>query len=112
MSKDDAQILAEVAELGRMTLEQEQILYRIALRQDELGRQPTNMLLKALEADEDFMALVDREYLTYDVFNKGNPERAVVSVYVTLKGMRYAIQFNDEISESLPVDPAGNKREV
>ena len=40
----EAEILAEVEELGRMTPEQEVLLYNIALRQEELGREPTHML--------------------------------------------------------------------
>ena len=37
--------LAEIEELGRLTPEQEDILYNITLKQDELGRQSTNLLL-------------------------------------------------------------------
>lgn len=37
----EAEIIAEIEELGRLTEEQEDILYNIALRQEELGRQPT-----------------------------------------------------------------------
>ena len=37
----EEEIRAEVEELGRMTPEQEVLLYNIALRQEELGREPT-----------------------------------------------------------------------
>ena len=39
----EAEIIGEIEELGRLTEEQEDILYNIALRQEELGRQPTIM---------------------------------------------------------------------
>ena len=107
----DPQILEEVAKLGRVTPQQERVLYNIALRQDELGREPTNMFKSKLEESEDYKALLDREYITYEVFGHAGSKRdAVVSVYVTLKGMRYAITFAEEISALMPWDPAGNVR--
>ena len=41
----EEEILAEVEKLGRLAPEQEDILYNISLKQDELGRQATNMLV-------------------------------------------------------------------
>ena len=38
----EAEIIAEIEELGRLTEEQEDILYNIALRQEELGRRGRN----------------------------------------------------------------------
>lgn len=106
---DNEALRKEVEELGRMTTEQELVLYNIALRQDELGRQQTNMLLSKIVDDPVFQPLIDRELLTYEVFNhaKKASAHAIASLYVTLKGMRYCIMFADEISEARPYDVAG-----
>lgn len=114
--QDTAALRAEIEELGRMTTEQELVLYNIALRQDELGRQQTNMLLSKIVDDPVFQPLIDRELLTYEVFNhsKKASAHAIASLYVTLKGMRYCIMFADEIAEARPYDVAGvlkNKKE-
>ena len=53
--------------------------------------------------------MIDREMLTYEVFNKGG-KHEIACLYVTLKGMRYCITFGDEISSRRPVDPAGVPR--
>lgn len=104
-------ILKEVEELGRLTKEQEDTLYTIALRQDELGRQPTNMMVSRLKANPNYQALLDREYLTYETFSNAiNPDHDIASLYVTLKGMRYCIVFSDELSAQRSVDPAGSRR--
>jgi len=97
----EEEIKAEIEELGRLTPEQEDMLYLITLRQDELGRQPTTMLLDDFLASPLYQGLVEREYLTYDEFTFGNKkdERKVASLYVTLKGMRYCILFADELNE-------------
>ncbi|MGI6217096.1 MAG: hypothetical protein ACOYIK_05740 [Coriobacteriales bacterium] len=105
------EIKAEVEKLGRLTKEQEVILYSISLRQDELGRQPTNMLLEKLKNSPDYKALIDREYLTYDVYDFGGDETpAVASLMVTLKGTRYCIIYGDEIEPNLKFNPAGEAR--
>ena len=83
---NEEEIRAEVEELGRLTEAQEDSLYNIALKQDELGREATNMLL-----------------------DKGG-KHEIACLYVTLKGMRYCITFGDEISSRRPVDPAGVPR--
>ena len=44
------EIIAEIEELGRLTEEQELVLYNISLKQDELGRQASNMLLEKVIA--------------------------------------------------------------
>ena len=49
MATED-EIRAEIEELGRLTPEQEDILYNITLKQDELGRQSTNLLLEKVVA--------------------------------------------------------------
>lgn len=94
----------------RLTEEQEQILYNITLRQDELGRQPTNVLLSKVE-EEPYATLIERELLTYQLYNYGGagaPE--VASLIVTLKGMRYCIDHSDELAAARKWDPAGNLR--
>lgn len=99
-------ILQEIEELGRLTPQQELILYNIALKQDELGRESTNMLYEKLQADEDLQTLIDRELLTFELFNHGS-KHEIASLYVTLKGTRYAIMFADETSRRRKLNPAG-----
>lgn len=108
-TQDNEALKAEIAELGRMTPDQEVVLYNIALRQDELGRQQTNVLLSNIIDDPIYQPLIDRELLTYEVFNhaKRANAHAIASLYVTLKGMRYCIMFADEIAENRPYDVAG-----
>lgn len=105
MATED-EIRAEIAELGRLTEEQEDILYNISLKQDELGRQATNLLLEKVIDSPVYQPMIDREYLTYDVFNHGT-KHEIASLYVTLKGMRYCIMFADELSPRRPLNPAG-----
>ena len=102
---NEEEIRAEVEELGRLTEAQEDILYNIALKQDELGREATNMLLEKVVDSEIYQPMIDREMLTYEVFNKGG-KHEIACLYVTLKG----IMFGDEISSRRPVDPAGVPR--
>ena len=42
-------IRAEIEKLGRLTPEQEDILYNISLKQDELGRESTNLLMEKVK---------------------------------------------------------------
>ena len=105
MATED-EIRQEIEELGRLTDEQELILYNIALKQDELGRQSTNMLLEKVVDDPVLQPLIDREYLTYEVFNHGT-KHEIASLYVTLKGIRYSIMFADETSRRRKLNPAG-----
>ena len=100
------EIAAEIEELGRLSEEQELVLYNIALKQDELGREATNMLLEKLEGNPLYEPMIEREYLTYDVFNHGT-KHEVASLYVTLKGMRYCIMFSNEIAKRRKMNPAG-----
>ena len=106
---NEEEIRAEVEEIGRLTEAQEDILYNIALKQDELGREATNMLLEKVVDSEIYQPMIDREMLTYEVFNKGG-KHEIACLYVTLKGMRYCIMFGDEISSRRPVGPAGVPR--
>ena len=102
----EEEILAEIEELGRLTEEQEDVLYNIALKQDELGRESTNMLLEKLEGNPLYADMIERELLTYEVFNHGS-KHEIASLYVTLKGVRYCILFADELSPRRKLNPAG-----
>ena len=108
---NEEEIRAEVEELGRLTEAQEDVLYNIALKQDELGREATNMLLEKVVDSEIYQPMIDREMLTYEVFNKGG-KHEIACLYVTLKGMRYCITFGDEISSRRPVGPTPSRRAV
>lgn len=107
----EEEIRAEVEELGRLTPAQEVLLYNIALRQEELGREPTNMLLEKMQESEDITALLDRELLTYQLYDHGGSgAHKVVNLIVTLKGVRYCIIYGDEISEMRKFNAAGTRR--
>ena len=108
MATED-EIREEVERLGRLTPAQEDILYTIALKQDELGREATNILLEKVEGSEVYQPMLDREFLTYEVFNKGG-KHEIACLYVTLKGVRYCIMYGDEISPRRRLDPAGSPR--
>ena len=105
MATED-EIRAEIEELGRLTEQQEDILYNIALKQDELGREATNMLLEKVEGSPVYQPMIDREYLTYEVFNHGG-KHEIACLYVTLKGLRYCIMHADELSPRRKLNPAG-----
>ncbi len=102
----EQEIMAEIEELGRLTEEQENILYNIALKQDELGRQTTNLLLEKVIDSPIYQPMLDREYITYELFNHGT-KHEIASIYVTLKGIRYCIMFADELSRRRKLNPAG-----
>ena len=105
------EIRAEVSELGRLTQDQEQILYSISLRQEELGRQPTIMMRDKLDEDSVYQGLIDCEMLTYQLYDHGGEGAPqVVNLIVTLKGMRYCIEYGDEIYAQRKFDAAGNVR--
>ena len=107
----EEEIRAEVEELGRLTPAQEDMLYNIALRQEELGREPTHMLFEKMQAHEDVQALLEREVLTYQLYNHGGEGAPkVVNLIVTLKGTRYCIIYGDEISQRRKFDAAGAPR--
>ena len=59
MATED-EIRAEIEELGRLTPEQEDILYNITLKQDELGRQSTNLLLEKVVDSPVYQPMIDR----------------------------------------------------
>lgn len=102
----EKEILAEIEQLGRLTEEQESILYNISLKQDELGRQSTNVLLEKVKGSPVYQPMIDREMLTYEVFNHGS-KHEIACLYVTLKGLRYCIMFADELSAKQKLNPAG-----
>ena len=105
------EIRAEVAKLGRLTQDQEQILYSISLRQEELGRQPTVMLRDKVDSDPIYQGLLDREMLTYQLYDHGGEGAPkVVNLIVTLKGMRYCFEYGDEIYAQCKFDAVGNPR--
>lgn len=99
-------IKAEIEELGRLNPQQEDILYNISLKQDELGRESTNLLLEKVKDSPIYQPMIDRELLTYEVFNHGS-KHEIASLYVTLKGLRYCIMFADELSQRRKLNPAG-----
>lgn len=101
----------EIRAEGRLSEEQENILYNIALRQDELGREPTNVLLSKIENNPMYQEMFDRELLTYQVYDHGKEGAPVVaSLIVTLKGTRYCIIYGDEIEPRRKFDAAGRLR--
>lgn len=101
----------EIKAEPRLTDEQEVILYNIALRQDELGRQQTNVLLSKIEGDPVYQGMIDREFLTYQLYDFGGADAPkVVNLIVTLKGMRYCIMYADEIEPKLRWNVAGIRR--
>lgn len=102
----EAEIRAEIEELGRLTEEQENILYNICLKQDELGRQATNLLLSKIVDSPVYQPMIDREFLTYEVFNHAG-KNPIACLYVTLKGLRYCVMFGDELSPRRMLNPAG-----
>ena len=92
----------------RLTEEQEVILYNIMLRQDELGRQPTNLLVEKVVGSPIYQPMLDRELLTYDLYDYGGEGAPkVASLIVTLKGTRYCIVYGDEISKKRKWNAAG-----
>ena len=102
----------EIRAEERLSPEQEDILYNIALRQDELGRQQTNVLFSKIENNPLYQEMIDRELLTYQKYDHGNENAPVVcNLIVTLKGMRYCIMYGDEIEPRRKWDPAGNRRQ-
>ena len=101
----------EIKAEPRLSDEQEIILYNIALRQDELVRVQTNMLLSKVQDDPIYKDMLDRELLTYQLYDFGGPDAPkVVNLIVTLKGMRYCIMYANEIEPKLRWNVAGSRR--
>jgi hypothetical protein len=76
--------------------QQEIILYRIAIRQDEQGRQSSLIRKAKLEASELYRRLLDLEYLIY--IESGTGDDAIASLIVSDKGMRYCYDNLDRLS--------------
>lgn len=105
---DEQKILDEVEVMGRLNEKQEDILYNITLKQDELGRTSTNMMWSKIKDDPTYTEMFEREYMTYELFNNaGEGKHAICSLYVTNKGLRYCIIFGDELSPRRKLNPAG-----
>lgn len=101
----------EIKAEPRLSDEQEIILYNITLRQDELGRVQTNMLYSKIKDDPIYKEMIDREFLTYQLYDFGAEDAPkVVNLIVTLKGMRYCIMYADEIEPKLRWNAAGERR--
>ena len=101
----------EILNEGRLSVDLELILYNLALRQDEYGRQATNMMVSKIEADPGYQAMIERELITLKVNKYGNPNAPqVAQVIVTSKGMRYCILHSEEIEPLRPHDVAGRLR--
>lgn len=101
----------EILQEGRMTEGQDLVLYNLALRQDEYGRQATNMMLSKVEADPDYQEMLARELITLKVNKYGNPGAPkVAQVVVTSKGMRYCVLHSGEIEPLRSHDVAGVPR--
>ena len=108
IGEDEQKILDEIEELGRLNAHQEDILYNITLRQDELGRTSTNMMWSKIKDDPTYTEMFKREFLTYELFNHGGDgKHAIASLYVTYKGLRYCILFGEEIAPRRKLNPAG-----
>ncbi len=105
---EEQKILDEVAEIGRLNERQEDILYNITLRQDELGRTSTNIMWNKIKDDPTYTEMFKREFLTYELFNNGGEgTHAIASLYVTYKGIRYCIIYGEELSRRRKLNPAG-----
>lgn len=101
----------EILQEGRLTEKQDLVLYNLALRQDEYGRQATNMMLSKVENDPDYQAMIERELLTLKVDKYGNPSAPkVAQVIVAAKGLRYCVLHSSEIEPLRPHDVAGRLR--
>ena len=81
----------------RLEEKQDIILYRMAIRQDEQGRQSHLVPIAKVTDDPIYKELIDLEYLTYEVFGEG--DRAIANLIVTLKGERYLSTWLDEVHE-------------
>ena len=101
----------EIRAEGRVSDEQEVLLYNIALRQEELGREPTNVLWDKVKDDPKYKELFDRELLTYQIYDHGvEGTPLVANLIITLKGIRYCIMYGDEIVPKRKWDAAGRAR--
>jgi hypothetical protein len=82
--------------MERLSDEHKIMLYRILIRQDEQGRQPTYLPMKKFEDSQIYQDLIHLDLLAYEVM--GKQDKAVVSLMVTLKGSRYCADNLGEFS--------------
>lgn len=82
----------------RLSEQQEIILYRLSVLQDEQGRQSSMILKKDLMNDPLYTELLDLEYLTFEQYGEGND--AIANLIVTLAGQRYLFNHIDEIHKT------------
>jgi hypothetical protein len=80
----------------QLSEQQEIILYRIAIRQDEQGRQSSLIRKAKLEASALYQDLLDLEYLVY--LESGEGDNAIASLIVSNKGLRYCYDNLDRLS--------------
>ncbi len=80
-----------------LTDEQEIILYRMAIRQDEQGRQSNLMLETKLQESPVFRELLDEQYVVYRI-EGGSGKTAIARLIVSDKGMRYCYENLNRMS--------------
>jgi hypothetical protein len=83
--------------MQRLTDDHKKLLYRIAIRQDEQGRQPTYMQMAKLESHSVLQDLIELKLVSYDLMGQG--EKAIASLMVTLPGLRYCTDNINEVSK-------------
>lgn len=81
----------------RLSEQQEIILYRLSILQDEQGRQSSMKLKSEIVSDPFYTEMLDLEYLTFEQYGEGDD--AIASLIVTLKGQRYLYNHLDEIAQ-------------
>ena len=82
--------------MAELTEKQQLILYNLAIRQDEQGRETTHIMMSELETSDLYQDLFELEYLTYATFGEG--EKAIAQIIVTLKGERYCHENIETLS--------------
>ncbi|WP_139652529.1 hypothetical protein [Raoultibacter phocaeensis] len=75
-------------ETPRLTDKQENVLFNLAMRQDDYGWEPTNMLLHDLESNTMLMDMAEKGFIDYSVINPGGT-REIASLCATMKGIRH-----------------------
>lgn len=86
----------------------ELLLYNIALKQNDILTQMTNVFLSRVESDPAYQEMVKRGFLTYKVFSHGGAP--VAMLHVTPKGLHYCSLHSDEIEPRRRYDIRGRLR--
>ena len=78
--------------------EQKRVLFKVLLRQNELGRDSSMLLMSALKERRGdlYDPLFESGFLTYEMFGTG--KNAIASLIVTPRGLRYCIDRYDELA--------------